>query len=76
MAKSARKFSSIKRDDWATCDAWRFDGHGRVRLMAVADNYVMCRRPGCIPFVLSVQKWNAMSREPLNEQADSPEDGE
>ncbi len=27
---------------------------GEVRVMAVADGYAMCRRPGCAPFVVAV----------------------
>ena len=29
-------------------------GAGEVRVMAVAEGYAMCRRPGCIPFVVRV----------------------
>jgi hypothetical protein len=37
----------------------RTDNFGRIVCMAVADGYVMCRRPGCMPFVKSVKEWNA-----------------
>lgn len=33
---------------------WR--GAGEVRVMAVAEGYAMCRRPGCVPFVVSVKE--------------------
>lgn len=32
-------------------------GYGPVKAMAVADHYVMCRRPGMAPFVMSVKEW-------------------
>jgi hypothetical protein len=32
-----------------------YDIHGQVRVMAVADGYVMARRPGCGPFVVSIK---------------------
>lgn len=28
--------------------------------MAEADGYVMVRRPGCIPYVMSKRKWEAL----------------
>jgi hypothetical protein len=30
------------------------DAHGPMRVIAIADGYAMCRRPGCIPFVRSI----------------------
>lgn len=30
------------------------DRIGKIRVMAVAENYAMCRRPGAIPFVKSI----------------------
>ena len=30
------------------------DQHGTVRVMAVAEGYVMARRPHCMPFIVSV----------------------
>lgn len=35
-----------------------YKGGGKVRFMAAADGYVMCRRPGCIPFVVPASDWN------------------
>lgn len=35
----------------------RFDCEGEIRCMAFADGYVMCRRPGFSPFVMSAKKW-------------------
>lgn len=32
------------------------DAKGQARVMAVADGYVMARRPGCAPFVLRVSE--------------------
>lgn len=39
------------------------DEHGEIRVMAVADGYVMVRRPGCLPFVLSVKEFLTKSQE-------------
>ncbi len=33
----------------------------KVVLMAEARGYVMVRRPGCAPFVMSVAEWNALA---------------
>jgi hypothetical protein len=33
-------------------------GGGPVKFMAEADGYVMARRAGCMPFVVSVTDWN------------------
>lgn len=33
------------------------DEHGTIRCMGVIDGYVMCRRPGCMPIVMSVKDW-------------------
>lgn len=30
---------------------------GKVRFMARSGGYVMCRRPRCMPFVLSERQW-------------------
>lgn len=38
----------------------RRDGHGPLRIMASAEKYVMVRRPGCIPFVMTLAKWDAL----------------
>lgn len=38
----------------------RDDGFGRMVYMAHANNYVMCRRPGCSPFVRSKDDWLAL----------------
>ncbi len=38
----------------------KFDG-GKITQMARADGYVMCRRPHCMPFVMSVGDFDAMS---------------
>ena len=39
----------------------RFDKHGEIRLMATSGGYVMVRRPGCIPFVLSLKEWSLLA---------------
>jgi hypothetical protein len=49
----------------------RRDPTGPIRLMAEADGYVMVRRPGCLPFVLSAANWLAL---PLTTEPESPRD--
>jgi len=39
-------------------DDIRYDDHSNVRVMAIADGYVMIRRPGCIPFIKTVKELN------------------
>lgn len=34
-----------------------YDGFGEVRVMAIADGWIMARRPGCIPFVTYMTQW-------------------
>lgn len=29
-------------------------------MMAMKDGYVMCRRPGAMPFVMAVKDWDAL----------------
>lgn len=41
----------------------RIMGHGRITKMAEADNYVMVRRPHCMPFVLASKEWDALPLE-------------
>lgn len=36
---------------------WRGDGRRAVRVMATADNWVMLRKPNCIPFCLHVKEF-------------------
>lgn len=36
-------------------------GGGPIRLMAKAEGYVMVRRPGCLPFILSVKEWESLA---------------
>jgi hypothetical protein len=38
-------------------ERWR---EGVLRLMARADGWVMCRRPGCIPFTMTERQWNEL----------------
>lgn len=39
----------------------RADARGPLRFMAVADGYVMVRRPGCVPFVMHERDWRKLS---------------
>jgi hypothetical protein len=43
----------------------RYDEGSEIREMARADGYVMARRPGCMPFVISAKEWDAMPRAAL-----------
>jgi hypothetical protein len=45
---------------WKKTFATRRDQHGVMRMMAVADGYVMVRRPGALPFVMSREDWMAL----------------
>lgn len=38
----------------------RFDIGGPIGAMATVDNYVMCRRPGRVPFVLTLVDWHRL----------------
>jgi hypothetical protein len=38
------------------------DDISAITALAVRDNYVMCRRPSAIPFVMTVKKWKAMMK--------------
>lgn len=40
---------------------WK-DAVGQFRVMAVAENYVMCRRRGVVPFVLPIKKFYDLIR--------------
>ena len=33
------------------------DADGVIYCMGVIDGYVMCRRPGCMPFVIPIKEW-------------------
>lgn len=43
----------------------KFDSFGQLFLLAYADRYVMCRRPGAMPFVMPVGDWDALSDVPI-----------
>ena len=38
----------------------RFDRHGRVMLLSQWGKWLMVRRPGCVPYVVSTKEWEAM----------------
>lgn len=44
-----------------TADA--YDRHGRIRFMVRSGGYVMCRRPGAAPFVLSEKHWRKLPKD-------------
>jgi len=39
----------------------RYDYSGPIRAMAIHDNWVMCRRPHCAPWCLTVKDWLKLS---------------
>lgn len=47
----------------------RYDRYGGMRLMAEAGGYVMMRRDGCMPGLMTRNEWDALSRVPLDEEA-------
>ncbi|MBC8642964.1 hypothetical protein IAG25_40100 [Caballeronia sp. EK] len=52
----------------------RYDKHGEIRYMTRSGEYVMCRRPRCMPFVLSEKDWNTLPNQPES-SASSKEGG-
>lgn len=52
------------------------DNRGPMRCMTVAEGYVMWRRPGCVPGVMSVREWakkSGAARRTENSPCDSRE---
>ena len=43
----------------------RYDAKGPVVLMAYADNWLLVRRPRCVPFALYVTGWWNLSAKPI-----------
>lgn len=41
----------------------RCDAYGKMTCMAVADGYVMCRRPRAMPLVKSLSEWLSLRTE-------------
>lgn len=48
----------------------RYDAYGEWRWMAEAEGYVMCRRYRGGVRAMSVSEWRALSRTPINGNAD------
>lgn len=48
-----------------------YDDIGRIVFMAYADKYVLCRRPGCIPFVMGIERWVELKKEIIESSTDS-----
>jgi hypothetical protein len=48
------------------------DKLGEIRLVARAEGYVMVRRRGCIPFVVSEKEWQKMLGTPVETPKVSP----
>lgn len=43
--------------DWPI---YRYDYHGPWRLMAMAEGYVLARRPGAVAKAMTVKEWNEL----------------
>jgi len=41
---------------------------GPVKVMAVADGYAMCRRPRCMPFIMTVDRAGQLLRKHMDDQ--------
>lgn len=46
----------------------RYDRYGEFKCMAVADGYVMYRRPFSMPFVMTIREWQALSKHPVEKR--------
>ena len=42
----------------------RYDYIGPIRVMAFADNYLMVRRPHCMPWVMRLSDWHKLGQDP------------
>ena len=42
----------------------RYDNRGKIKKMCEAEGYVMARRIGCAPFVLSLGAWELLAKTP------------
>lgn len=54
------KVSHLAFYKFPTAPKMRPGGDGPVRFMTRSGGYVMARRPGCVPFVLSEKEWMAL----------------
>jgi hypothetical protein len=62
-----RVVPKLCRPDYKNAER-RYDRYGEMRLMTEADGYVMMRRKGAMPFVVSRDEWDRYSRTPLKPQ--------
>jgi len=49
----------------------KYDNSGPLHFMVQKSGWVMCRRMGEIPFVMTVKEWNALSGVPRGEAANA-----
>ena len=42
----------------------RYDAFGKIKKLCEAEGYVMARRLGCAPFVLSLGAWELLAKTP------------
>lgn len=50
----------------------RYDRYGPRRVMAYAEGYVMCRRPGKMAHLWDLSDWNELSPDPLCHRCGKP----
>ena len=43
----------------------RYDRYGEFRLITEAEGYVMARRKGCTPFLITRTEWDSFRRYPI-----------
>jgi hypothetical protein len=56
---------------------WRWRGLVKVRFMAEADGWVMCRAyGGCMPFAIPKKEWDTLARASGNPPSPDTENGQ
>lgn len=62
LEKDERRLRS--RPDYKHAER-RHDQYGEMRLMSEAEGFVMVRRKGCAPFVITRVEWDNLSKNPI-----------
>jgi hypothetical protein len=62
-----RAVGRMQRPDYKNAER-RYDQYGEFRLMVEAEGYVMFRRHGAGPHVMSRKAWDALSMTPIRER--------
>lgn len=50
--------------------------HGKVKVMAQADSYLMVRYPGCMPFVISMREANQFVKQHGTQVTQEPKENQ